>query len=106
MQGGSGNGQVPGVPGAAARAHGAAVRSLVLHGVRSGAAVEGCVGGVSSLPGAAAAGSGEAVRAGVPGVDEDSAGARARSVAAAVGVAAGGDGRRDRDVPGGDGSGR
>ena len=41
------------MPRAAARADEAAVRSLVLHGVRVGAAVEGHVGDVPSLPCAA-----------------------------------------------------
>ena len=84
------------------------MRPLVLHGVRGGAAVEGRVGDVPSVPRAAAAGSGEAVRAGVAGVGKDLHRRRSqqrRLLASAVGVAAGGDGRRDRDAPGGDGSG-
>ena len=96
------------LPRAAARAHEAAVRPLVLHGVRVGAAVEGRVGDVPSLPRAAAAGSEEAVRACVPGVGEDPQRRRSqqrRPLASAVGVAAGEDGRRNCDVPRGDGSG-
>ena len=58
LQGGGRDGQVPGVPGPATRADAAAVRPLVLHGVRGGAAVEGRVGDVPSVPRAAAAGSG------------------------------------------------
>ena len=107
MQGGGGNGPLLDLPRAATRADGAPMRSLVLHGVRRGAAVEGRVGDVPSVPRAAAAGSGEAVRVGGAGADEDhGGGGHERDVASAVGVAAGGDGRRDRDAAGGDGSGR
>ena len=108
MQGGGRGGPVFGLPGATVRADAAPVRPLVLHGVRGGAAVEGRVGDVPSLPCAAAAGSGEAVRAGVSDVGEDQLRRRPQQcgfMASAVGVASGGDGQRNRDVSGGDGSG-
>ena len=106
VQEGGRGGAVPDLPRAAARAHDAAVRSRVLHGVRGGAAVEGRVGDMPAMSIAASAGPGEAVGAGVPGVGEDRAGGGLEfRVASAVGVTAGRDGRCDRDAAGGDGPG-
>ena len=108
VQEGGRGGAVPDLPRAAARAHDAAVRPRVLHGVRGRAAGEGRVDDVPALPIASSAGPGQAVRAGEPGVGEDQPGGgpkQDRLMASAFGVAAGRDGRRDGDAAGGDGSG-